>query len=216
MPKRGYQPNSHIYRRHWVWRTDPEFQVKDEWAGGAGTPKFKRHKKPSRWVRGDRFRTMRMNTGGSGWNACYKPMVVEKKEVQYSAAPADDFLKLPEKGFFALHTTGKNRNGLTKLQQTTLALPPTQRATPLEYAMQPITRKASSYSGHLKSPPTHFTHTQDGGQVPPEPNVVQREKSGFENEAYLSSLKDALRLRDPPATGQETNNNTGFFRVKAM
>eukprot|EP01059_Diplonema_ambulator_P025209 TRINITY_DN42217_c0_g1_i1.p1 TRINITY_DN42217_c0_g1~~TRINITY_DN42217_c0_g1_i1.p1 ORF type:complete len:222 (+),score=34.67 TRINITY_DN42217_c0_g1_i1:50-667(+) len=195
MPKRGYQPNSHVYLRHWVWRPDRELLIGEgDLRGKMGSPTFRKQGRVSPHINRKEWKVMRSQNGGSGWNACYKPLVVEKKEIVFSNTFNEDLLKLPEKSFFAINNPTHRRNGFTRLEQTTLALPPAQRATPEEYAYQTVPRKASSYSGHLKKPPTKFAKIADGGQQPPSPNkFIQKDETT--TDAYLDSLKEALGKR---------------------
>eukprot|EP01063_Lacrimia_lanifica_P014358 TRINITY_DN20965_c0_g1_i1.p1 TRINITY_DN20965_c0_g1~~TRINITY_DN20965_c0_g1_i1.p1 ORF type:complete len:228 (+),score=66.98 TRINITY_DN20965_c0_g1_i1:80-763(+) len=206
MPKRGYNPKYHRYQTHKVWRPDKLFTTHDgdpKLGGTSGNTRWGWHKRVSCWVRGKKvaggfmkLMLMRQQTGRMGWSGTWKPLLVKEEVVEYSAAPQEDFLKLPEKKFFELNRPDVGR--LSREEQVFRALPAENRVESREeWELQPVRHVTPSYSSHLTEVPRTHGARYHGGLAHPRPNtfspVPQPPPEGLaEVPSHLDDLARAL------------------------
>eukprot|EP01060_Flectonema_neradi_P015592 TRINITY_DN2221_c4_g1_i1.p1 TRINITY_DN2221_c4_g1~~TRINITY_DN2221_c4_g1_i1.p1 ORF type:complete len:172 (+),score=18.91 TRINITY_DN2221_c4_g1_i1:50-565(+) len=150
MPKRSFNPKAPGSLVHHVFRPLPRRLGVIEGVSHS-TPRFKYHNKPSPHLTGDRWRAMRQAVGGSGHNACYKPLVFRKEVLKYSGPPTSNLLELPAEKFLDTH----KRPSSTKKADQTMFLEPSKRLQSVEeYDRQPVLARHPSYTDHHTSPPT--------------------------------------------------------------
>eukprot|EP00754_Rhynchopus_humris_P037255 Rhum_TRINITY_DN19382_c0_g1::Rhum_TRINITY_DN19382_c0_g1_i1::g.169922::m.169922 len=224
MPKRSFNPNSHIYRFHSLFRPNPHALVGDSDLRNEGVGKewsknrlFRSVVSP--YCRGWKWRSMRTKTGGHGWNACYKPLEMVKTEVRWSAAPeAFDFLSLPKTAFFDMQRNkpAHQRAGYTpKAEQVAARLTPRQRISEEAWEKVPVRQHSHTRSLHLDKAPTPRGDGRRGGLGLPKPNTfvepARSRGSGLgAGVDGMNELAEALAKKRGTAGG-----GGGFFQVRA-